>query len=147
MGDFHHQIVSSSAISKHESKASTVVGSHQVNVTVNGQDQVTQPAMVTTPIQPRPGHVIITPLANAMSMTIPSISQRNSSHFCQQTTPALGAGQSLQSMGHMGLSLKLTEFIISKLLLKGVCKSSSRTFTLCDVDIASVNSRGQLKKS
>lgn len=127
----------------------SVVGSRQANVTVNSQDQVTQPAMVTTPIQPRPGHVIITPLANATSMTIPSqvIGRSSSSNqLRQQTTPALR--HSLQSLGHAGPS-QATESIISKLLLKAVCKSTKhtpKTFTLRDVDIASINSRSQLRK-
>ena len=103
----------------------SVVGSHQANITVNHQDQVdTQPAIVTTP---RPGHVIITQLANAgaTSMTILSMSQV----IPQQATAALG-----QSKGHAGLSRKPTVFNVSKLLLKAVCKSTKqapKTFTYC----------------
>ena len=100
----------------------SVVGSRQANVTVNSQDQSSQPAaMVTTP---RPGHVIITPLANATSMTIPShlIGRSNSSnHLCQQTTSTVPG----QSFGHTGLSQKAqTGSIISKLLLKAVCTTT-----------------------
>ena len=95
--------------------------------------------MVTT------GHVIITPLANATSMTIPShlIGRSNSSNQLRQQTTSTDPGQ---SFGHTGLSQKAqTRSIISKLLLKAVCKTTKhapKTFTLRDVDIASVNFLG-----
>ena len=129
----------------------SVVGSHQANVTVNSRarDQVT-PAIVTTPhaqrAQARPGHVIITPLANATGLALPSTSQvlaRNGCNFRQQATPGQRSDHLQSMLGHAG-SQKRTE----SMLLKAVCKStkqSSKTFTLRDVDIASVNSRDQLK--
>ena len=123
----------------------SLVGSHQANVTVNSarsRDQVT-PAIMTTP-NPRPGHVIITPLGNCTSLTVPLTSQaigQSSSNYRQQATP--------KHDQCVAASRKQTENIINKLLVKAVCKStkkSPKTFTLRDVDIASVNSRDQLKQ-
>ena len=100
----------------------SVVGSHP-NVTVNSQDQVTPVtpgAIMTTPNLPRPGHVIITPLANATSLTLPSttpVIAQSTSNFCQQTTPGQLVHE-LQSMGHQ--ATMPTESIGSKLLLKAV---------------------------
>ena len=54
----------------------------------------------------------------------------------------------LRSIGHTG-NQKPTESVISKLLLKAICKSTKqapKTITFCDVDIASVKSLRQLKK-
>ena len=118
----------------------SVVGSHQANVTVNSRDQVHTPAVVT-----RPGHVIITPLGNATStsLAVPSTSQvLGQSRQLTTSTPG-----ELQTRGRD--HSRNRESIISKLLLKAVCKSTKqapKTFTLRNVDIASITSQGQLKK-
>ena len=108
----------------------SVVRSHQANVTVNSQDQVTTvtPAIVTIPNLPRPGHVIIMPLTNSTSLTTPEQSHE------------------LQSMRHQ--ATEQAESIGSKLLLKALCKytkQSPKTFILRGFDIATVNSQNQLK--
>ena len=96
----------------------SIVGSHQAN---DSQDQVTPvtPAIVTIPNLPRPGHVIIMPLANSTSLTIP------------------GQSHELQRMSHQ--VTEQVESIGCKLLLKAVCKytkQSRKTFILRGVDIA-----------
>ena len=93
--------------------------------------------------------MIITPLANATSLTVPSAQTigRSSYNFRQQVTP----GPSRRGMGQVGN--KATQSIVSELLLKAVYKSTKKapkTFTLQDVDIPSVASlkrviREQLK--
>ena len=93
----------------------SVIRSHQANVTVNSQDQATPvtPVIVTVPNLPRPGHVIITPLANSTSLITPEQSHE------------------LQSMSHQ--ATEQAGSIGSKLLLKAVCKStkqSAKTFIL-----------------
>ena len=120
----------------------SVVGSHQANVTVNGRDQqVHTPAVVSQ----RPGHVIITPLGNATStsLAVPSTSQvfSRSRQLPASTPGEVQARGRDQSRNH--------ESIISKLLVKAVCKSTKqapKTFTLRNVDIANTTSQGQLKK-
>ena len=109
----------------------SVVRSHQANVPVDSQNQVAPmtPAIVTIPNLPRPGHVIIAPLANSTSLTTP------------------GQSHEFQSMSQQ--ATEQAESIGSKLLLKAVCKStkqSTKFFILRGVDIARVNSPNQLKK-